>query len=134
MADEDLLKQFTLKYQKEIQRACDIANSVRGHLLGGATEKEIAVRTGWTIDQVRKCIKHLTSFKLLTHEVKKGFVISETKYFIDFEPMKIQQKIQREKALHTQRMHELNLLQEYFSPSKSLEEAGTSTNENDTIK
>ena len=110
------LEQFAKEYNKQIKNACEIANSLRPHMLGGATKREIAIRTGWTMDQVEKCVKLLKQFKVISI-FKAKTTLSDEKYIIDFEPENILPKIERERGFFYQRLFELDLLQKYFIPT-----------------
>ncbi len=111
------LEKYASDFQKAIKNAVSIANDLRPHILGGATLKEMAVRTAWDVKQCEECLKFLKTFKILTvKQDKKIFGVVETKYFIDFEPQNIMEKIQREATFHSQRLYELDLLQQHFVP------------------
>ena len=121
------IEKYIKEYQKSIHDACMIANSIRPHMLGGATQRELAVRTGWDMPQVEKCLRLLKSFKIA--------IFSEGKFYINFETDKIIEKINRECSYLHQRLFELDILQKHFAPEKestSPEIAGTSELKNDS--
>ena len=125
-SEKSQLEQFAIEYQKTIRNAVDVANNIRPHVIGGATKKEIAIRTGWDMELVEKMIKLLKSIKILGAK--------NDKFFIDFDEKNIFEKIQRERGFFHQRLFELDILQKYFIKEKDSERIPSQTSDTFDIK